>query len=67
MCECWKKAAKWRRRAWTDRSARRPDGWRTIGASHTLSMDEAVNATQEMIDAARAVNPNLTALAHAVP
>ena len=39
----------------------------TIGAGHTLSMDEAVKATQEMIDAARAVNPNVIALAHGGP
>jgi predicted TIM-barrel enzyme len=39
----------------------------TIGAGHTLSMDEAVKATQEMIDAARAVNLNVIALAHGGP
>jgi predicted TIM-barrel enzyme len=39
----------------------------TIGAGHTLSMDEAVKATQEMIDAARAVNPSVIALAHGGP
>ena len=30
-------------------------------------MDEAVKATQAMIDAARAVNPNVIALAHGGP
>ena len=39
----------------------------TIGAGHALSMDEAVRATQEMIDAARAVNPSVIALAHGGP
>jgi predicted TIM-barrel enzyme len=39
----------------------------TIGAGHALPMDEAVKATQEMIDAARAVNPNVIALAHGGP
>jgi predicted TIM-barrel enzyme len=39
----------------------------TIGASHALSMDEAVKATQDMIDAARAVNPAVLALAHGGP
>ena len=39
----------------------------TIGAGHTLSMDDAVKATQEMIDAARVVNPNVIALAHGGP
>ena len=39
----------------------------TIGAGYTLSMDEAVKATQDMIDAARAVNPNVIALAHGGP
>ena len=39
----------------------------TIGAGYTLSMDEAVKATQEMIDAARAVNSNVIVLAHGGP
>ncbi len=39
----------------------------TIGAGHSLSMDEAVRATQEMIDAARAVNPSVIVLAHGGP
>ncbi|MGA2961294.1 MAG: phosphoenolpyruvate hydrolase family protein [Candidatus Korobacteraceae bacterium] len=39
----------------------------TIGAGHALPMDEAVKATQAMIDAARAVNPNVIALAHGGP
>jgi predicted TIM-barrel enzyme len=39
----------------------------TIGAGHALPMDEAVKVTQEMIDAARAVNPNVIALAHGGP
>jgi predicted TIM-barrel enzyme len=39
----------------------------TIGAGYTLSMDEAVKATQDMIKAARAVNPNVIALAHGGP
>jgi predicted TIM-barrel enzyme len=39
----------------------------TIGAGQALSIDEAVKATQEMIDAARAVNPNVIALAHGGP
>ena len=41
----------------------------TIGAraSQALSMEEAVKATQAMIDAARAVNPNVIALAHGGP
>jgi len=41
----------------------------TIGAktSQALSMDEAVKETQEMIAAARAVNPNVIALAHGGP
>jgi predicted TIM-barrel enzyme len=39
----------------------------TIGAGHALSIDEAVKATQEMIDAARAVNSNVIALAHGGP
>jgi predicted TIM-barrel enzyme len=39
----------------------------TIGAGASLSLDEAVKATQDMIDAARAVNPNVIALAHGGP
>jgi len=41
----------------------------TIGASHShaLSMEEAVKATQAMIDAARAANPQVIALAHGGP
>jgi hypothetical protein len=39
----------------------------TIGASHTLSLDEAVKATQDMIDTACAVNSKVIALAHGGP
>ena len=39
----------------------------TIGASHALSIDEAVVATQAMIDAARSVNRGIIALAHGGP
>ena len=39
----------------------------TIGAGATMSLDEAVKATQDIIDAARAVNSNVIALAHGGP
>jgi predicted TIM-barrel enzyme len=39
----------------------------TIGAGHSLSLDDAAKATQEMIDAARAVNPEVLALSHGGP
>ncbi len=39
----------------------------TIGAKHALGLDEAATSTQAMIDAARAVNPHVLALAHGGP
>jgi predicted TIM-barrel enzyme len=39
----------------------------TIGAGHSMSLDDAATATQAMIDAARAVNPEVFALAHGGP
>ena len=39
----------------------------TIGAGHALSIDDAVRATQDMIAAARAVNPKVLALTHGGP
>jgi len=39
----------------------------SIGADGAMSLDEAVRATQEMIDAARAVNPDVIALSHGGP
>ena len=39
----------------------------TIGAGGAMSLDEAVIATQELIDAARGVNSNVIALAHGGP
>jgi predicted TIM-barrel enzyme len=39
----------------------------TIGAGHALSIDDAVKATQDMIAAARAVNPKVLALTHGGP
>jgi predicted TIM-barrel enzyme len=39
----------------------------TIGAAGAMSLDEAARATQEMIDAARSVNPDVIALAHGGP
>ena len=39
----------------------------TIGAGGAMSLDEAVMATQEIIDAARGVNSNVIALAHGGP
>jgi predicted TIM-barrel enzyme len=39
----------------------------TIGAGAAMSLDEAAKATQDIIDAARAVNSNVIALAHGGP
>jgi len=39
----------------------------TIGAGASMSLDAAVTATQDMIDAARAVKPDVIALAHGGP
>jgi len=39
----------------------------TIGAGKAMSLDEAARATQNIIDAARAVNPDVIALAHGGP
>lgn len=39
----------------------------TIGAGKAMSLDEAARATQSIIDAARAVNPDVIALAHGGP
>jgi predicted TIM-barrel enzyme len=39
----------------------------TIGAKHALSMEDAAAATQAMIRAARAVKPQVIALAHGGP
>jgi predicted TIM-barrel enzyme len=39
----------------------------TIGAGASISLDAAVTATQDMIDAARAVKPDVIALAHGGP
>jgi predicted TIM-barrel enzyme len=39
----------------------------TIGAGFAFGLEEASKKTQEMIDAARAVNPNVIALAHGGP
>ena len=39
----------------------------TIGAGAAMSLDEAARATQEIIDAARAVNSDVIALAHGGP
>src|SRR5208282_466885 len=38
-----------------------------IGAGKAMSLDEAARATQNIIDAARAVNPDVIALAHGGP
>ncbi|MGE0630208.1 MAG: phosphoenolpyruvate hydrolase family protein [Hyphomicrobiaceae bacterium] len=39
----------------------------SIGAEDAMSLDEAVRATQEMIDAARGVNPDVIVLSHGGP
>lgn len=39
----------------------------SIGAGEAMSLDQAVHATQEMIDAARAVNPDVIGLSHGGP
>lgn len=39
----------------------------TIGAEAAMSLDEAARTTQEIIDAARSVNPHVIALAHGGP
>lgn len=39
----------------------------TIGADGAMTLDEAAQATQELIDAARSVNPQVIALAHGGP
>jgi predicted TIM-barrel enzyme len=39
----------------------------TIGATQALTLDQAARSTQAMIDAARAVNPSVLALAHGGP
>jgi predicted TIM-barrel enzyme len=39
----------------------------TIGAGEAMSLDQAAKATQDIIDAARAVNPDVVALAHGGP
>jgi predicted TIM-barrel enzyme len=39
----------------------------TIGSGETMSLDEAVKATQDIIDVARAVNSDVIALAHGGP
>ncbi len=39
----------------------------TIGAGHALTLEDAIRATQEMIDAGREVNPEIIALAHGGP
>ncbi len=39
----------------------------SIGAMHALSLEDAVTATQAMIQAAREVNPRVIALAHGGP
>ena len=39
----------------------------SIGAGDAMSLDEAARATQEMIDAARAVNPEVIVLCHGGP
>jgi len=39
----------------------------TIGAGHALTMEDAIKATQDMIHAARAINPHVIALAHGGP
>ncbi len=39
----------------------------TIGAGQALTMEDAIKATQDMIAAARAVNPHVIALAHGGP
>jgi len=39
----------------------------TIGAGQALTLQDAIKATQVMIDAARKVNPNVIALAHGGP
>ena len=39
----------------------------TIGSDAAMSLDDAAKATQDMIDAARAINPKIVALAHGGP